>query len=586
VTDTPTEREGEGGWAKLRRRKVVQWSLAYAAGAWLLLQVLAYVSGVFDWPRQVQQIAMLLILIGLAVVIVLAWYHGDKGEQRVTRGEVAVLAVLLLAGGGLIWWWDRAADPVPEPDVVALPAAAQPRATLAAADRSIAVLPFVNMSSDPEQEFFSDGISEQVLDLLSHVPELRVIARTSSFSFKNKDVDVATIAQRLNVSHVLEGSVRKSGNRVRITVQLIRATDSSHLWSNTYDRELNDIFAVQDEIAAAVVRQLKVALLGGELPARSATTNLKAFNFYLQGRYLYDRHTVGEMHRAVEFYQKAVEADPSYALAWADLGDVQWMLADEGYRPFAVGAREALASAHKALAIDPDLARAHAVVGMVRFAHDFEWAAADASFKRALAEDPGDIGAVLGASSLALGLGRIEEATVLAQGGVARSPIHPMARLTLAFSYEAGGKLAESEREFRTVLELSSEYASGWYWLGRLLLIKGDAEGALEAFMNEPVEHWRLAGLPLAYHALNRTADAEAALRQAIDKYADQMGYQVAQFYACSGQADAAFAWLERAYDQRDTGFAYWFKTDRVLAGIRDDPRYAAMLRRLNLPEG
>ena len=248
MTDALTEREDEGGWAKLRRRKVVQWGITYAAAAWTLLQVLEYFGETYSWPHAVRQIAGLALPLALLFVLVLAWYHGDKGEQKVSRTELAILAVVTVAVGGTLWWYVSRID---ESAWVVDTGAAAIRHTVQADAASIAVLPFVNMSSDPEQEFFSDGISEQVLDLLSRVPELRVIARTSSFSFKDKDVDVATIAQRLNVSHVLEGSVRKSGNRVRITAQLIRATDSSHLWSNTYDRELKDIFAREREAIAA-----------------------------------------------------------------------------------------------------------------------------------------------------------------------------------------------------------------------------------------------------------------------------------------------------------------------------------------------
>jgi TolB-like protein/Flp pilus assembly protein TadD len=585
VTDTPTEREEEGGWAKLRRRKVVQWTLAYAAGAWLVLQVLAYVSGVFDWPRQVQQIAMLLLLIGLAVVIVLAWYHGDKGEQRVTRGEVAVLAVLLLVGGGLIWWWDRAADPVPGPDVVALPAAASPNATAAADDRSIAVLPFVNMSSDPEQEFFSDGISEQVLDLLSHVPELRVIARTSSFSFKNKDVDVATIAQRLNVSHVLEGSVRKSGNRVRITAQLIRATDSSHLWSNTYDRELKDIFAVQDEIASAVVRQLKVALLGGQLPMRSAATSLEAYNLYLKARFLFDQHTEQSMAKAVEYYEAALAVDPAYAEGWAGLAEAQSVRADEAYMDYAVGAATAREVAQRALELNPGAAKAHFALGLIQFSHDWNWSAADASFTRAIELDPNEAKALSLAGSLAQVLGRDEAGIELCRRAVANNPIGPYERVQLGWALAQAGQLDDAEHEIRTALELTPDYAQGWYFLGLTLLLKGQPEAALDAMQSEPAEKWRLPGLPLAYHALGQRQESEAALREATTKYAEIMPYQIALVHAYRGEIEEAFEWLDRAYDVRDTGMAWFLRPDPFLANIKSDPRYAALLRRMKLPE-
>jgi len=586
MTDTPTEREDEGAWPKLRRRKVVQWSLAYAAGAWLLLQVLGHVSGVFDWPRQVQQIAMLLLLVGLAVVMVLAWYHGDKGEQRVTRGEVAVLAVLLLAGGGLFWWWDRATDPLPGPDVAALPAAAPPRPTLAPDDRSIAVLPFVNMSSDPEQEFFSDGISEQVLDLLSHVPELRVIARTSSFSFKDKDVDVATIAQQLNVSHVLEGSVRKSGNRVRVTAQLIRATDSSHLWSNTYDRELKDIFAVQDEIAAAVVRQLKVALLGGELPARSAATSLEAYNLYLKARFLFDQHTEQSMAKAVEYYEAALAIDPVYADAWAGLAEAQSVRADEAYVDYAVGAATARAVAQKALELDPAAAKAHFALGLVQFSHDWDWPAAQASLDRAIELDPNEAMALSLAGSLAQVLGRDEAGIELCRRAVASNPLGAYERVQLGWALAQAGQLDDAEKEIRTALELAPDYAQGWYLLGVTLLLKGQPQAALDAMQSEPGEKWRLSGLPLAYHALGRKQESEAALREAKAKYAETMTYQIALVHAYRGETDEAFDWLDRSYEVRDTGMAWFLRTDPLLANLKSDPRYAALLRKMKLPEG
>jgi TolB-like protein len=207
--------------------------LVYVAAAWGFLQGLEYVSDTFQWPPQIRQIALLLLLIGLPIVLVLAWYHGDRGQQRISTPEFAILTLLLLLGGGAFWYYDRASETA----TVASPPS--PTAVTTATDRSIAVLPFVNMSSDKEQEYFADGISEELLNLLAQVPELRVIARTSSFSFKGKEVDIAEIARKLNVANVLEGSVRKSGEKVRITAQLVRASDSSNLWSETYERPLD-----------------------------------------------------------------------------------------------------------------------------------------------------------------------------------------------------------------------------------------------------------------------------------------------------------------------------------------------------------
>ena len=226
MNDAPAEREGDSTWARLRRRKVVQWGIAYAAAAWVLLQVLEYFSATFDWPRQIQQLTTVALLIGLPVALILAWYHGDRAQQRITTPELGMLTLVLLLGGGVLWYFQRAS----ETSTATSPA---PTAETLPTDASIAVLPFVNMSPDKDQEYFADGISEELLNLLAQVPELRVIARTSSFSFKSKDVDIAEIARRLNVANVLEGSVRKSGDKLRITAQLVRASDSSHLWSQT-----------------------------------------------------------------------------------------------------------------------------------------------------------------------------------------------------------------------------------------------------------------------------------------------------------------------------------------------------------------
>jgi TolB-like protein len=578
VTGTPAQREEEGAWTRLRRRKVVQWGLAYAAGAWALLQVLGFAADSFGWPAVTKQLAMLGFAAGLPVAVVLAWYHGDRGHQRVTRSEFAIIAVLLALGGGIVGWWGHVAE---TPAGAAVAPAPAPTVT---DERSVAVLPFVNMSSDPEQEYFSDGMAEQVLDQLSRVPGLRVIARTSSFAFRSKEVDVATIAQRLNVSHVLEGSVRKAGNRVRITAQLIRASDSSHLWSETYDRELTDVFAIQDEIATAVVQKLKVTLLGGKLPARSTTASLDAYSLYLQGRYLFDRHGREDMEKAVSLYRKALELDPSYAPAWAALAEVGWILAEEGYREVDAAARDSLESAQRALHLDPQLALAHSMTGNIKFSYYWDWPAADASFKRAVACDPGDMGATFRSGLLALGLGRVNDAVALFRRAVTLSPISPSAHEWLSHAYLASNRLDDAEKEIRTALDLSPDLSQGWYRLGFVLLEKGMATAALEAMQKERAENWRLPGLALAWHALGRRTESDRALGEAIGKYADTMAYQIAEVYAYRGEADEAFAWLERAYRQRDSGLACCLKTDPLLKNVRDDRRYAELLRSMKLP--
>jgi adenylate cyclase len=264
------------------------------------------------------------------------------------------------------------------------------------------VLPFVNMSDDKSQEYFSDGLAEELLNDLAKIPGLRVAARTSSFQFKGKTEDLRTVGEKLNVSTLLEGSVRKEGDRVRITAQLIKASDGFHLWSETYDRELKDVFAVQDDIARAVAGSLKVALLGGTTAAASTQAkNPEAYNAYLQGRYFVERLDREDVEKALGYFEKAIQLDPSYAPAWTGLADVRIGQANRGYLPAEEGYRKAREAAERALALDPNLAEAHAAMGWIKASYEWDWAGADASYQRALALEPGNATVVRGAAALA-----------------------------------------------------------------------------------------------------------------------------------------------------------------------------------------
>jgi TolB-like protein len=352
VTDTPTEREGEGPWAKLRRRKVVQWGVVYAAGAWGFLQGLEYVTDTFQWPGQIQQLATLALLIGLPVVLVTAWYHGDQGRQRVSAAELIIITLLFLVGGGIFWRYDQASQ-APSP---AAASREPPGAPFTVAEKSIAVLPFVNMSGDAENEYFSDGISEEILNVLARVPELSVAARTSSFQFKGEKRDVAEIATQLKVRMVLEGSVRKQAERVRVTAQLIDAQTGFHLWSETYDRELKDIFAIQDEIARAIGNELKVRVLGqGERSAAvSGTTNVEAHDLYLRGLAQWQKREENALFAAIDAFERAIAVDPVFAQAWGGLAMTYAVLPAYTNRlPTAASADRSLDAAQRALALDP-----------------------------------------------------------------------------------------------------------------------------------------------------------------------------------------------------------------------------------------
>jgi len=508
---------------------------------------------------------------------------GYRDKRRVLGIGLALIALLLVLGTGAFWYYIGTSDssatkPAPATDAVSAAVSAQ------IANASIAVLPFVNMSSDPEQEYFSDGMSEQILNLLSKIPKLRVIARTSSFAFKGENIEIAEIAKKLNVAHVLEGSVRKSGNKLRVTVQLINSSDSSRQWSETYDRELADIFAVQDEIALAVVHEIKPALLGNDLPERSRTTSLDAYNLYLMGQHLVDLGTEESQAKAVKFFRRALEADPRYGEAWAALANVQAMLAIQGFKDAALGFAEARATAQKALDLDPKLASAHFALGLIQYYHDWDWLAADTSFKKAIAFDPNDSWALANAGSLAQTLGKREVGRNLSKQAVALDPIAVLTRIGLTLSYFHAGQLDEAEREIRTILELSPEFAGGRNLLGTILLLKGQSAPALEIILKEPVEFWRLAGLSLAYHAGGQKQKSDAVLREFIEKYASVSAFQIAEAYAYRGEKQEAFEWLDRAYRQRDAGLIS-LNADPLFENIKSDPRFAAMLRKLKLPE-
>ena len=575
-------------WGRLKAHKVVQWTLAYLAIAYTLLHGAEMLAGTLNWSHGLLRLFTLILILGVPVIITLAWYHGARGLQRVSGTEIMIIAILLALGGAFLWRDSTDHEEVPATAAVATPAPAEALsdALIVPDDKSIAVLPFVNMSSDPEQEYFSDGLAEQVLNLLSKVPELRVIARTSSFAFKGKeDVDMATIGQRLNVAHVLEGSVRKSANRVRITAQLIEVADSSHQWSETYDRELTDIFAIQDEIALAVVDQLKLALLSDDLLTRSTTTSPEAYNFYLQGRHFLHQSSETSLVKAAELFGKAIAADPAYVQAWAELAYVQMSMANAGvgFKEQASGFDKARTSVQKALDLDPDLARAHHVLGWIQYSADWDWSKADASFEKALALDPSDAESLSFLGYLAVMQGALDAGIELSKRAVALDPVAVNPRYSLAYAYSIVGRFDEAENEIRAGLELSPDATGGWASLGIILLQKGQAAPALKMMVKETAENARLIGLSLAYHAVGQKEASDAALNELIEKYAGIAAYQVATAYAYRGEKEMAFDWIDRAYRQRDSGMPS-LGTDPLMENIKDDPRYAAMLRKLKLP--
>ena len=432
MTDTPARGGSEGAWTKLRRRKVVQWGVAYAAGAWGVLQGLAYLSDTFDWPRQIQQFGTLALLIGLPIALVIAWYHGDRGQQRLSAPELAILTLLLLVGGGIFWLYQRGGDT----PVTAAPAAG-PTAEATGSRPSIAVLPFVNLSNDPENEYFSDGLAEQLLNDLARVEGIEVVGRTSSFAFKGRNLDLRAIGKELGVAHILEGSVRKAGNRVRISAQLVSAGNGLNLWSASYDRELTDVFAVQEQIATQVIEALRVSLLGAEAQRLRArpTRNLEAYDAYLRGMQQLARASWGSLRQAAAEFRRALVLDPRYILAHVGLAEAYVTLAYSG----AVTPEEALDVAgpaiERALAIDPELPDAHAVRGWIENSRG-DSAAAERSYRRGLQEAASLGFAPVHYGTFLLSHMRYAEARDMLLTAVEQDPLSPQLLFVLAYAYD------------------------------------------------------------------------------------------------------------------------------------------------------
>jgi TolB-like protein/Tfp pilus assembly protein PilF len=461
-------------------------------------------------------------------------------------------------------------------------AVAAPPAVAATPERSIAVLPFVNMSSDKEQEYFSDGLAEELLNMLAKTPGLHVIARTSSFSFKGKSDDIPTIARKLNVANILEGSVRKSGNRLRVTTQLIRASDSEQLWSETYDRELKDVFDVQDQIAGAVVAQLRLKLAPARGSAGMRSSNIEAYNQYLLGHESFNRGNAAGYQRAVDAYRRAVALDPGYLAAYCELAVAEYFVADP--MADAAGYRRAQAAADKAVELGPEDGRSYAARAFIRTNIGWDWPGALADFTKALELDPSDAWIQYRTGSLLATLGRFPEAVAAARKAIELDPLSSGPRMMLARYLAVIGDMPGAFESIQRALEISPDSIWALEGLGELQMLTGKPTEALATFQKSDIEAFRLLGTVVAEHTLNKPKESQLALDALIAKHAGDSAYQIADAYAWRGERDKAFEWLDRSFAQRDNGLLI-IKWDGLITSLRDDPRYAALLRKMHLPE-
>jgi adenylate cyclase len=594
---------------ELKRRNVFRVGIAYAVIAWLLLQVADVVLNNIAAPDWVFLAIMLAMGLGFPIALLFAWAfemtpEGLKKEKEVDRsqsitgttGRKLDFTIMGLMAVALVYFaWDKflsgndddVISPVSNQSTAVKPQASQatpdkkPPAT-APALRSIAVLPFADMSPEGDQEYLSDGIAEELLNLLVQIPDLQVAARTSSFSFKGKDVKIAEVASELHVAHVLEGSVRKAGDRVRITAQLIKADDGYHLYSETFDRTLDDVFAIQDEISAAVVAALKVQLLG-DAP-KSVEVNPEAYALYLQGRYFHERRTKADWENSVAAFERALEIEPDYAEAWAGLSMVLSSQAGQGYRELHAGSALSRTAAERALELAPELAEAHVALGTIQSSYDWDWENAEVSFDRALELAPGDSRNLARMGVLQRFMGDLNLSVEYCRRAVELDPLALNGHHQLGLALIWAGQLDEAQTVNQHLLALNPEFTTANLSLSRILLLQGKPDEALAAAERETEPFWREYGILINLYALNRSEAADARLPDFIEQNQQDSAYQIAQIYGFRGDTDLVFEWLNRAYLQRDGGLPE-ILYDPFLNQLSGDPRWAELLKKVGLYE-
>jgi TolB-like protein/Flp pilus assembly protein TadD len=459
-------------------------------------------------------------------------------------------------------------------------------ATAANADKSIAVLPFADLSEKHDQEYFADGMAEEIIDLLVRIPNLTVIGRTSSFQFKGRNEDLRAIGAKLNAAHILEGSVRKSGEQVRITAQLVDARTGAHEWSETYDRQIGDVLKLQDAIAAGVVRELQLTVAPGYLNERAIVRSADAYDLMLRGRHAADRWDRDGLNEAVALLKQALERDPTSADAAAELAFTYYKQAADNFVLPVTAFEQARLAVNTALKLDPGSARAHYVLGKIHIVYDLDWAAAEQELDEVATIAPGSADAPAGKARLAFTLGRWEEGLTQVRAALALDPLDANTVNALSLLQWGRGNLAEAEAAALRVLDIRPTYTWGHYYLARILLARGDRDAALREALQEPADTngVQQSGLAIVYSALGRKADSDTALAGLIKEHADRCAFVIAVAYATRGQSDEAVDWLERAYVQKDPGLVY-LRVELPQQGRSLGPRFTAFLHKMNLPE-
>jgi len=583
----------ESFFAELKRRNVYKVAVAYAVVGWLLVQVATQVFPFLEIPNSVVRLVIALVAIGFPIALIIAWAFeatpegikrtevADAAGQRSLGGAwiyIAIIGVLLSIG---LFFLGRytAGNATPRHDA----SRARTEAATATPEKSIAVMPLLNESGDPADEYFSDGLSEELIAALGQVRNLKVIGRSSSFRFKDRTEEPKTIGEKLGVSTLLEGTVRKQGNKVRIVAELINAADGTELWSRIFDRELKDIFAVQTEIAQAVAASLELTLLGKDTTAANASTqSTEAHNAYLQGHFHFQRRNIEDFRKAVSYFDEAIRLDPDYALAYAERSEAWSFIGDlTGQR--ATAWPKAKSDAERAVAIAPFLAEAQAAFGWVRFFIDWKFTEGLTALKRAKELSPANPTANDLLARVIVYLGRVDEAERQARQAVELDPLSVITQGNLGRVLFVAGKLDEADAVSRKAADLQPSAAGIYRYQVLVAVVRGDGERALREAQLEPDQGYRRFELALAQYVRGDRAAADAALADLISNGRENLAYQIAEVYAVRGEKDKAFEWLQIAVDNHDTGMLTLL-IDPLLRSLRDDPRYKNFLAKLGLP--
>ena len=494
-----------------------------------------------------------------------------SGKRRLWRLAI-VLALAAVAAGGLGGYFRHARNG---------------SHALSLNNTSIAVLPFVDMSTTKDQEYFSDGFAEQLINDLAKVPGLKVVGRSSSFQFRGKNVDLRDVGRKLGVDNVLEGSVRREGTHVRITAELIKADDGFQLWSQTYDREINDIFAVQDEIALAATEALQLKLLGGNgrrVVSTPRSDNPEAYQAYLQANYFLGLGTGKEdISKTLMYTDRAIKLDAKYAPAWALRASVLNMMAEVGMTDVTEGFRKARDDAERAIALDPTSASGYLALARTQIYHDWDWDTANTCLTKAAALEPGSEEVLRVRSYLSRVLGNLDQGVKLYEQAVALDPLRANSHLGLGYLLYMAARYDEAQAELQKALDLNPQAAFAHANLGKILIAEGKPQQALAEIKKEPNDWEKLTDQALVYYALRREQDSNAALAELIGKHDTDSAYQIAEAYAFRRESGKSFEWLELAYKQRDAGLAD-IKVDPLLKNLRHDARYTEFLKRMRLP--